>query len=74
MKVTQVLKQVAKWEEREQLLDALAASLCAQAAWLHLAGDEANARNAHLLAGQMQTLPVTENPLLAALVAVGFQG
>ena len=51
----------------------LAASLRAQAAWLHLSGDEANARNAHLLAGNMQTMPVTENPLLAALVAVGFQ-
>jgi len=68
-----VLKQLDQWEEREQFLSAVEASLRAQAAWLHLAGDEANAHNAHLLATHMHTIPLARNPLAAALVAAGFQ-
>jgi len=68
-----VLKQLDQWKEREQSLSAVEASLRAQAAWLHLAGDETNAHNAHLLATHMHSIPLAGNPLAAALVAASFQ-
>ena len=70
--VSQALKQLEQWSESERLVSTLEASLRSQAIWLQVAGDERNAENARLLAHWMQRLPLSENPLLAALVMAGF--
>ena len=48
--------------------------LQALAAWLHLAGDEHNARNAALLAHSSMSMPGHENPLMLELFGQGLRG
>ena len=71
--VRRMLAMLAQWEGHRQLTAALAAGLRAQAAWFHCAGDRTNAQHSRQLADAMAQVPVTENPLLAAILAAGLE-
>lgn len=67
--VTALLTQMAKAPDSQQLTAALSAGLRAQAGWLYNAKQIELAKQAQILAQQMTHLPVTENPVLAHLLA-----
>lgn len=66
------LREMEKWPERTTLLTALEAGLRMQAGWLFYAGELETAQSAQHLADQMGTLPLTQNPLLARMLAAGI--
>jgi hypothetical protein len=67
-----LLREIAKWPESNSLPAALAQGLRAQAAWLYYAGQAELAACAHRLAESMPRLPLTENPVLAQMLAAGL--
>ncbi len=69
-----ILSEIAQVPERTQLMSALEDGLRAQAAWLHLSGDEARAACAYRLAQVTPLLLVTENPLIRRMVERGLAG
>jgi len=64
-----LLKQMAITGESSEVGQALTAGLRAQAAWLALAGEETLAYTAVRLAQQLPHLPLTDNPVLAHMLA-----
>jgi hypothetical protein len=70
--VSLLLRELGRMPDHRLLLQAMAAGLRVQALWYAIAGDEANAERAALLAGATATLPITENPLLARLLERGL--
>ncbi|MEZ4736776.1 MAG: hypothetical protein R3E79_57580 [Caldilineaceae bacterium] len=65
--VAALLTQMAKSPDSAQLTTALTTGLRAQAGWLYVANQIELAQQAHRLAQQLPTLPITENPVLAHL-------
>ena len=65
---TAALAQLERREEGRQLTAAMAAGLRAQAAWFHISGSQEAANLALQLARTLPDLPISQNPLLLALV------
>lgn len=63
-----ILRELAQRPESAQIIAALGEGLRCQAAWLHIAGSQAQARQAAQLAQALPRLPLLENPFLARLV------
>jgi hypothetical protein len=70
--IATLLHELEKWPENSILLNALELGLRAQAGWLYYRGETESAHQAHTLADQMQQLPLTQNPLLARMLAAGI--
>lgn len=70
--VSLLLRELARMPDHRSLLLSMAAGLRAQALWYAVAGDHANAERAALLARAMTVLPITENPLISALLERGL--
>jgi hypothetical protein len=64
-----LLKQMEQGSDSQQLNSALSAGLRAQAGWLYLAGERALAQQCATLAAALPTLPVSQNPVLARMLA-----
>lgn len=64
-----LLKQMATTGESSEVGQALTAGLRAQAVWLALAGEEGLAHKAAHLAQLLPQLPLTDNPVLAHMLA-----
>ncbi|MCX6045485.1 MAG: hypothetical protein NT075_10255 [Chloroflexi bacterium] len=71
--VAMLLHELEKWPENRVLVNALEIGLRAQASWLYYRGESESAEQAHILADQMQHLPLSQNPLLARMLADGVQ-
>jgi len=67
-----VLQEIARWPHHGQLVATVEEALRAQAAWFHIADEPEQAQRAYLLARWMRHLPVTQNPMLARMVAMGI--
>lgn len=68
-----LLRNMAGWPETHTLLLALQRGLRAQAGWLHFAGNTELAGYAHLLASQIEQLPIAQNPVLGHMFALGLR-
>ena len=71
--VSLLLRELARMPDHKALLQAMIAGLRVQTLWYAVAGDQANAGHAALLARATATLPIIENPLLAGLLQKGFR-
>lgn len=68
-----LLREIARWPESATLGPALQRALQGQAAWLHLAGEEALAQQARRLAQAVPHLSIPQNPVLAQMLARSLQ-
>ena len=66
------LRRLGNLKEAPLIVAAMADALCAQAAWLHIAGDLDNAARAQTLATRIPDIPLQENPIIAALIVAGL--
>ncbi|MCB0189102.1 MAG: hypothetical protein KDE31_32760 [Caldilineaceae bacterium] len=64
-----LLKQMEVGSDSQQLNSALTAGLRAQAGWLYLAGEQPLAQQCATLAAALPTLPISQNPVLARMLA-----
>ena len=71
--VSLLLRELGRMPDHRALLQAMIAGLRVQTLWYAVAGDQANAGHAALLARATATLPITDNPLLAELLQKGFR-
>ena len=70
--VSLLLRELGRMPDHRALLKAMTAGLRVQTLWYAIAGSPANAARAALLARATATLPITDNPLVAELLAKGF--
>ena len=70
--VSLLLRELGRMPDHRALLKAMIAGLRVQTLWYAIAGSPANAGRAALLARATATLPITDNPLVAGLLAKGF--
>ncbi|OUC06129.1 hypothetical protein RY27_22940 [Litorilinea aerophila] len=68
-----VLQEIEKRGATDTIQSAMAEALRAQAAWLHLAGNQEQAQRAWRLVRPVRTLPPSQNPLLAQMVAASIR-
>jgi hypothetical protein len=70
--VSLLLRELGRMPDHRALLQAMTAGLRVQTLWYAIAGDVANAERAALLAQATAILPITDNPLIAALLERGL--
>jgi hypothetical protein len=71
--VSLLLRELGRMPDHKPLLQAMVAGLRVQTLWYAVAGEQANAGYAALLARATAVLPITENPLVAGLLQKGFR-
>ena len=71
--VSLLLRELGRMPDHKALLQAMVAGLRVQTLWYAVAGQQANAGHAALLARVTAVLPITENPLVAGLLQKGFR-
>jgi hypothetical protein len=69
-----ILREIDAMPQRGQFLENMATALSIQALWLAISGNGELAAQAALYARWMRSLPMRQNPLLAALLMAGLSG
>jgi hypothetical protein len=72
-RVAALVRAISQWPESAALPPALARGLRGQALWFQITGQPQLAQQAKTLAGVLPRLPLTENPVLAHMLAASLQ-
>jgi hypothetical protein len=70
--ISLLLREMSRMPDHRLLLKSMAAGLRTQTLWYAVAGNTVQAERAALLAQATAILPITENPLVAGLLAKGL--